>query len=70
MLRSTLLAVAAVLSNVAYGALTYKGADISSLIMLENQGKTFKTSAGVTQPLECMSKMHHKMMVFELIPDD
>jgi arabinogalactan endo-1,4-beta-galactosidase len=54
MLRSALLAVAAVLSNVAYGALTYKGADLSSLIMLENQGKTFKTTAGVTQPLEGM----------------
>lgn len=52
MLRSALLAVAAVLSNVTYGALTYKGADISSLIMLENQGKSFKTTAGVTQPLE------------------
>jgi len=52
MLRSAILAVAAVLSNVAYSALTYKGADISSLIMLENQGKSFKTTAGVTQPLE------------------
>jgi arabinogalactan endo-1,4-beta-galactosidase len=57
MLRSALLAVAAVLSNVTYGALTYKGADLSSLIMLENQGKSFKTSAGVTQPLEGM--LHH-----------
>jgi arabinogalactan endo-1,4-beta-galactosidase len=54
MLRSALLAVTAVLSNVAYGALTYKGADLSSLIMLENQGKTFKTTSGVTQPLEGM----------------
>ena len=54
MLKSSLLAVVAVLSNVAHGALTYKGADISSLIMLENQGKTFKTTAGVTQPLEGM----------------
>ena len=67
MLQSTLLAIATVLSNVAYGALTYKGADISSLIMLENQGKTFKTSAGVTQPLECMSMIHSTVMVPELI---
>jgi arabinogalactan endo-1,4-beta-galactosidase len=67
MLRSTILAIAAVLSNVAYGALTYKGADISSLIMLENQGKTFKTTAGVTQPLECMLIRHHTVIVAKLI---
>jgi arabinogalactan endo-1,4-beta-galactosidase len=58
MLRSALLAMAAVLSNVTHGALTYKGADISSLIMLENQGKTFKTTAGATQPLEGMYILH------------
>jgi arabinogalactan endo-1,4-beta-galactosidase len=33
-------------------ALTYKGADISSLISLERQGKSFKTSSGSTAPFE------------------
>lgn len=55
MLRSALFSVTALLSSVAYGALTYKGADISSLIMLENEGKTFKTTAGKTEPLESMA---------------
>ena len=54
MLRSVLLTATALLSSVTHGALTYKGADISSLIMLENQGKNFKTTAGATEPLESM----------------
>ncbi|THY95649.1 glycosyl hydrolase 53 [Aureobasidium pullulans] len=56
MLRSVLLTATALLSSVTHGALTYKGADISSLIMLENQGKTFKTTAGATEPLETILK--------------
>ncbi|KAJ6262566.1 hypothetical protein Dda_3377 [Drechslerella dactyloides] len=51
MFVSNLLAVAGLLSTVS-GALTYKGADISSLLMLEGQGKTFKWTDGSTQPLE------------------
>jgi arabinogalactan endo-1,4-beta-galactosidase len=56
MLRSALLFTTALLSTVAFGALVYKGADISSLIVLENQGKTFKTSSGVVEPLESMRR--------------
>lgn len=37
-------------------ALTYKGADISSLITLESQGKTFKSTSGTTTPLETLLK--------------
>ncbi|CAG8978312.1 hypothetical protein HYALB_00005898 [Hymenoscyphus albidus] len=40
----------------AVHALTYKGVDWSSTLMLENSGKTFKTSSGATQPFEKILK--------------
>ncbi|EPS38618.1 hypothetical protein H072_7620 [Dactylellina haptotyla CBS 200.50] len=53
---STLLTTAGLLSATFTNALTYKGADISSLLMLEGQGKTFKWTDGSTQPLEKILK--------------
>ncbi|KAK6538461.1 hypothetical protein TWF694_010044 [Orbilia ellipsospora] len=53
---STLFTTAGLLSATLTGALTYKGADISSLLLLESQGKTFKWTDGTTQPLEKMLK--------------
>lgn len=41
---------------VANAALTYKGVDWSSTLMLENSGKSFKTTTGVTQPFEKILK--------------
>ena len=35
-----------------WSALQYKGADISSLLTLENKGKTFKSSSGIVMPFE------------------
>jgi arabinogalactan endo-1,4-beta-galactosidase len=40
------------LAATTYGALQYKGADWSSLLVEEAGGKTYKNSAGTTQPLE------------------
>ena len=34
------------------GALQYSGADISSLLMLENQGRTFQSESGQEMPFE------------------
>ncbi|KAK0609638.1 putative arabinogalactan endo-beta-1 [Lasiodiplodia hormozganensis] len=45
---SLLLAPCAVLGD----NIAYKGADISSLLMLEAKGQTYKNTAGVTTPLE------------------
>lgn len=45
---SLLLAPCAVLGD----SITYKGADISSLLMLEESGQTYKTTGGVTTALE------------------
>ncbi|KAF3935001.1 hypothetical protein ABW20_dc0101452 [Dactylellina cionopaga] len=53
---STLVTVLSLLSATLTSALTYKGADISSLPMLEGQGKTFKWTDGSTQPLEKILK--------------
>ena len=52
MLPSFLLTAAGLLSSTAYAALTYKGADISSLITLENQGKTYKWASGTQEWFE------------------
>ena len=47
-LLSLLLAPCVVLGD----TITYKGADISSLLMLEAKGQTYKTTGGVTTALE------------------
>jgi len=41
-----------VLPPFACAALTYKGVDWSSTLMLENSGKSFKTTSGTTEPFE------------------
>lgn len=51
MLPTLLLAAASLLAP-ATAALTYRGADISSLIVEENSGISYKNSAGTTQVLE------------------
>ncbi|KKY13105.1 putative arabinogalactan endo-beta-galactosidase [Phaeomoniella chlamydospora] len=38
--------------SMVLAGLTYKGADISSLIVLENEGKSFQTTSGTTEALE------------------
>ena len=43
-------------SSIAEAALTYKGVDWSSTLMLENAGKSFKTTAGTTAPFENILK--------------
>ncbi|KXT12843.1 hypothetical protein AC579_7620 [Pseudocercospora musae] len=43
-------------SSIANAALTYKGVDWSSLLVEEAAGKTYKTTAGTTQPLETILK--------------
>ncbi|CAI7631624.1 unnamed protein product [Penicillium pancosmium] len=48
----TLLLAGAYLLAPATAALTYRGADISSLIVEENDGISYKNSAGTTQVLE------------------
>lgn len=40
----------------ANAALTYKGVDWSSLLVEEAAGKTYKNTAGTTQPLETILK--------------
>jgi arabinogalactan endo-1,4-beta-galactosidase len=49
-----MIALPFLFASIALGvqALTYKGGDISSLITLENQGKTFKTASGTTEAFE------------------
>lgn len=37
-------------------ALTYKGVDWSSVVVEENAGYTYKTTSGVTEPLETILK--------------
>lgn len=49
-LRQVLALCASVATALA--ALEYSGADISSLIMLENEGKTFMTESGTEMPFE------------------
>lgn len=44
------------LAAVAQSALTYRGADWSSTIVEEKAGKVYKTTAGVTTPLETLLK--------------
>lgn len=44
------------LAGPALGALPYKGVDWSSLLVEEKAGKTYKNSAGQTQPLETILK--------------
>lgn len=53
MLFCTLLFV---LAQSATAALTYKGVDWSSTLMLENSGKSFKTTSGTTEPFETILK--------------
>ncbi|EME84383.1 glycoside hydrolase family 53 protein [Pseudocercospora fijiensis CIRAD86] len=43
-------------SRIANAALTYKGVDWSSLLVEEGAGKTYKNTAGSTQPLETVLK--------------
>lgn len=52
MLPSLFVAAAGLLSSTAYATLTYKGADISSLITLENQGKSYKWTDGYKESFE------------------
>lgn len=56
MVSSFLLVVAGLLSSTSYASLTYKGADISSLLLLEGQGQTYKTTSGTTEKLEVILK--------------
>lgn len=53
-LRSCLTSLA--LARGLSAALTYKGVDWSSVKVEENAGYTYKTTAGVTQPLETILK--------------
>lgn len=52
MFSSLLIAAAGLLSSTAYGALTYKGADISSLLTLESAGKSYKWTDGYKEGFE------------------
>ncbi|KAF4632776.1 hypothetical protein G7Y89_g5341 [Cudoniella acicularis] len=45
-----------ILTPLANAALTYKGVDWSSTLMLENSGKSFKTSPGTTEAFETILK--------------
>lgn len=45
-----------VLAPLANAALTYKGVDWSSTLMLENAGKSYKTIPGTTEPFETILK--------------
>lgn len=51
-ITGALLLLLAVPSAVFGDNIAYKGADISSLLMLEANGQTYKNSGGTTQPLE------------------
>lgn len=48
----SLLAVGLLLANTAYGALQYKGADWSSVAVLEREGHEYKNLKGTVAPLE------------------
>jgi len=52
MFSSVLLAAAGLLSSTASAALTYKGADISSLLELEKSGHTYKWTNGYQESFE------------------
>lgn len=39
-----------------HAALTYKGVDWSSVVVEEDAGYTYKTTSGVTEPLETILK--------------
>ncbi|GAB7350983.1 hypothetical protein MBLNU459_g1480t1 [Dothideomycetes sp. NU459] len=52
MLRSLFLYATGLLAATASAGLTYKGADISSLLCLEGQGKSFKWTDGTPMALE------------------
>lgn len=44
------------LASLSNAGLTYKGVDWSSTLMLENSGKSYKTSSGSTEPFETILK--------------
>lgn len=50
-MRTTIATLCTILTT-ANAALTYKGVDWSSLLIEEAAGKTYKNTAGTTQPLE------------------
>ncbi|PGG99264.1 hypothetical protein AJ79_08601 [Helicocarpus griseus UAMH5409] len=47
-----LIVLLALLPIPTFAALPYKGADISSVLMLENQGRTFSDTSGTVKPFE------------------
>lgn len=51
---STLLL--AVSATIAHAALTFKGADWSSVVVEENEGRSYKTVAGASTSLEALLK--------------
>ncbi|MCJ1446982.1 MAG: hypothetical protein MMC23_007490 [Stictis urceolatum] len=55
-MRLSFITGAAALVASVDGALQYKGADLSSLLMLEKSGKTYKSSSGTVTPLETLFK--------------
>lgn len=56
MFSSFLLVAAGLFSSTTYASLKYKGADISSLLLLESEGHTYKTTSGTTEKLEVILK--------------
>lgn len=56
MLLSSLFSALALASGLAEAALQWKGADISSIITLENSGQRYKSSSGTVTPLETLLK--------------
>jgi arabinogalactan endo-1,4-beta-galactosidase len=55
-MRFSLIALVSALVASVHGGLQYKGADISSLTMLERAGKQYKSSSGAVTKLEVLLK--------------
>lgn len=56
MFSSFLVVAASLLSSTSYASLMYKGADVSSLLLLESEGHTYKTTSGTTEKFEVILK--------------